>query len=171
MPKPAPAFAPVTQAAMPIEIEPDQPAVIEPVIEPEPKKLTAIEAPVREPQKPVEADSMTEALSPVEEAPKAFPVPSRPRLIASRPDPVGSVAGILAEIMEPAARGKVEIREVFRAYSDACRAYGKRPISANEFPSALAELCKAADIKIEVTDKGAYLLKVRLKKSGKEAAQ
>ena len=112
--------------------------------------------------KPVEAPSVVEALSPVE-TPKAFPAPARPRLITSRADPVGSVAVIMAEIMEP-GRGKVEIADVFAAYAEACEASGKRPIPANEFPAAIAELCQRLGIEIEDNAKGVFLLKVRLKK-------
>ena len=52
-----------------------------------------------------------------DEEPKAFPAPPRPRLIASRPDPMGNVPIILADIMEP-GRGRVEIADVFAAYSE-----------------------------------------------------
>ena len=111
--------------------------------------------------KPVETASVMEALA-YDEAPKAFPVPPRPRLIASRPDPVGNVAIIMAEIMEP-GRGKVEIADVFAAYADECEAQGKRPIPANEFPAAMAELCQRLGIQIEDNEKGVFLLKVRIR--------
>ena len=87
------------------------------------------------------------------EAPKAFPAPPRPRLIASRPDPVGSVVEVMAEIMEP-GMGKVEIADVFAAYADECAAQGKRPIPASEFPGAMAELCKRIGIQIEDSESG-----------------
>jgi hypothetical protein len=73
----------------------------------------AVAVPAGEPQKPAEPPSVVEALSTVD-TPKAFPVPARPRLIASRRDPVGSVAVIMADILEP-GRGKVEIADVFAA--------------------------------------------------------
>ena len=104
--------------------------------------------------KPVEAAPVMTALS-YDEEPKAFPAPPRPRLIASRPDPVGSVAMIMAEIMEP-GRGKVEIADVFAAYSEACQASGKRPIPANEFPAAIAALCERLGIQIEANGKGVF---------------
>ena len=121
---------------------------------------------IRASEKAVEAASVMEALS-YAEAPKAFPAPPRPRLIASRPDPVGSVAVIMAEIMEP-GRGKVELADLFAAYVEACDRSGKRPIPANDFPEALAELCQRLGIRIEATDKGVFLLKVKIKKTGKE---
>ena len=111
--------------------------------------------------KPVEAASVIEALS-YDEAPKAFPAPPKPRLIASRPDPVGNVAVIMAEILEP-GRGKVEIADVFAAYADECEAQGKRPIPVNEFPAAMAELCQRLGIQIEDNEKGVFLLKVRIR--------
>ncbi len=104
-----------------------------------------------------------------EEEPKAFPVPPKPRLIASRPDPMGSVAIILAEIMEP-GRGKVEIMDVFTAYAEVCKAIGKRPIPAAEFPGAITDLCKRLGIQMEDDGRDVFLLKVRLRKSAKEGA-
>jgi hypothetical protein len=117
-------------------------------------------------RKPVEAVSVIEALSSIEETPKAFPAPPRPRLIASRPDPLGNVAVIMAEIMEP-GRGKAELADVFAAYVEACQATGKRPIPANEFPAAIAALCERIGIEIEDNAKGVFLLKVRLKRTQK----
>ena len=105
---------------------------------------------------------------PIGGTPKAFPAPARPRLIASRPDPVGSVAVIMADILEP-GRGKVEIADVFVAYAEACAANGKRPIPANEFPAAIAELCQRLGIEIEDNEKGVFLLRVKLSK--KQSAQ
>jgi len=70
----------------------------------------------------------------------------------------------MAEIMEP-GRGKVELADVFSAYAETCQAHGKRPISAAEFPAALADLCKRLGIEIENNAKGVFLLKVRLRKA------
>jgi hypothetical protein len=98
---------------------------------------------------------------PVEKAPKPFPVASKPRLIASQPNPTGSVAQVMADILAR-GRGRVEIAALYAAYSKACAARGKRPVAASDFPAALAALCNAFNIKIEVTDTGVYLLKVKL---------
>lgn len=155
MPKPAPAPMPeATRAAKPIEAK----AV----------NVTAVKS-VREPQKAVQAAHEMEALSPIEDKPKAFPVPPRPRLIASQPDSMGSVVEIMAEIMEP-GRGKVELADVFSGYVAACEAHGKRPIPANEFPPALADLCKRLGIEIETGERGVFLLKVKLSKASKASA-
>jgi hypothetical protein len=120
----------------------------------------AVAVPAREPQKPTEPPSV--------ETPKAFPAPARPRLIASRRDPVGSVAVIMADILEP-GRGKVEIADVFAAYTEACERSGKRPIPAHEFPAAIAELCQRLGVEIEDSEKGVFLLRVKLSK--KQSAQ
>ncbi len=53
---------------------------------------------------------------------------------------------------------------MFAAYAEACAHHGKRPIPANEFPAAIAELCNRIGIEIEDNEKGVFLLKVRLKK-------
>jgi len=81
---------------------------------------------------------------------------------------VGSVAVIMAEILEP-GRGKVEIADVFAAYAEACEAAGKRPIPAHEFPAAIAELCQRLGVEIEDSEKGVFLLRVKLSK--KQSAQ
>ena len=99
--------------------------------------------------------------APVEKTPKPFPAASKPRLIASQPNPTGSVAQVMAGILAP-GRGRVEIAALYAAYSKACAAAGKRPVAAGDFPAALAALCNALNIKIEVTDTGVYLLKVKL---------
>ncbi len=99
--------------------------------------------------------------APVEKTPKPFPAASKPRLIASQPNPAGSVAQVMADILAP-GRGRVEIVALYAAYSKACAANGKRPVAAGEFPAALAALCNKLNIKIEATDTGVYLLKVKL---------
>ncbi len=93
--------------------------------------------------------------------PKPSPAAPKPRLIASQPKPIGNVAQIMADILVP-GRGKVEIAALYAAYSKACAAAGKRPIAAGDFPAALASLCKTLNIRIEVTDTGVYLLRVKL---------
>jgi hypothetical protein len=94
-------------------------------------KLTEAKPAPERPAKAVKAVLMVEA-----EKPKAFPAPPRPRLITSRSSPLGSVAEIMAEIMEPGS-GKVELMELFSAYREGCQAKGREPIPANEFSGAL----------------------------------
>ena len=126
------------------------------------RRAEATMAEAREPEKAREAAPVMVAI-PYDEEPKAFPARPKPPLIASRADPLGSVALIMAEIMEP-GRGKVEIADVFAAYAEACEASGKIPIPANEFPGAIAELCKRLGIQIEDDGEGVFLFKVRPKK-------
>ena len=128
----------------------------------EAKPVAAAEIPAATPlQSPVEAALVAESL-PRHEQPIAFPPPKKPRLIASQAKPVGSVPVILADILEP-GRGKVEIANLFAAYSDACEAQGKRPVPANEFPAELAALCEQIGVKIEGGSDGVFLLKVRIR--------
>ena len=98
---------------------------------------------------------------PAAKLPKPSPAAPKPRLIASQPNPIGNVAQIMAGILVP-GRGKVEIAALYAAYSKACAAAGKRSVAASDFPAALAALCKTLNIRIEVTDTGVYLLKVKL---------
>lgn len=106
-----------------------------------------------------EPASVFEAL-PDNETPKSFPTPARPRLIAS--NPIGNVAQVMADILEP-GRGKIEIAALFTAYAEACEASVKKPIRANEFPAAIAALCEKLGIRIEDSEKGVFLMRVRLK--------
>jgi hypothetical protein len=114
----------------------------------------------QEEEEGAKAAPLIEAL-PVKKTPKPFQAASKPRLIASQPNPTGSVAQVMADILAP-GRGRVEIAALYAAYSKACAARGKRPVAASDFPAALAALCNALNIKIEATDTGVYLLKVKL---------
>jgi hypothetical protein len=98
---------------------------------------------------------------PAAKLPKPSPAAPKPRLITSQSNPIGNVAQIMADILVP-GRGRVEIAALYVAYSKACAAAGKRPIAAGDFPAALAALCKTLNIRIEVTDTGVYLLRVKL---------
>jgi hypothetical protein len=120
-------------------------------------------------RKPMEAMPVLEII-PAAEDPKAFPAPPKPRLIASRSDPLGNVALIITEVMEP-GRGKVEIAEAFKAYAEECRNQGKTPVSVGVFTDALERFCQRLGIQIEPDINGrVYLKKVRLKKIEKKAA-
>jgi hypothetical protein len=105
-----------------------------------------------------------EGISPsaVTGARRSFPAAAGRRLIASQPHPIGNVATIMADILEP-GRGKVEIAELFAAYAEACAASGKRPIPANEFPATIAALCKTLGIAIIDTGKGVFLSRIKIK--------
>jgi hypothetical protein len=110
--------------------------------------------------KKVKPAQLIEAL-PGAKLPKRSPAAPKPRLIASQPNPIGNVAQIMADILAP-GRGRVEIAALYAAYSKACAAAGKQPLAAGDFPAALAALCDTLKIKIEATDTGVNLLKVKL---------
>ena len=121
-----------------------------------------------EPQKAVKAAPVAEAL-PIEEEPKIFPTPQKPRLIVSQAAPIGSVPVILAEIMEP-GRGKISLVELFAAYADACHAKDKEPVPAGEFSAAVAALCDRIGVEVEDSEDGVFLLQVKLKSAAKGKA-
>jgi hypothetical protein len=108
-----------------------------------------------------EAAPLLEPL-PHDEGPKVFPALTKPRLIASTAGPVGSVAAIMAEIMEP-GRGKVEFAEAYRAYVKLCRQRNKRPVAPEDYSSALRQLCDACGVKLQPSGEHVYLLRVRIK--------
>jgi hypothetical protein len=103
-------------------------------------------------------------------APRPLERHSRPRLVASQPAPIGSVDEIMADLLET-GRGKIEFAEAYAAYASACEGGGKRPVPANEFAGALAELCKDVGIAIEDAGESLYLLKVRIKGAEKKGAR
>ena len=105
-------------------------------------------------------------------APRTFPARAKPRLVASEAVPVGSVVQIVRDLIDPgAARAKLGVVELYKAYAATCAESGKRPIAPAEFPAALAPICEACGITIR--DDGApgiFLLKVKLKQPVKQAA-
>jgi hypothetical protein len=101
-------------------------------------------------------------LLPHDEEPKIFPMLTKPRLIASTAGPQGSVAAIMAEIMEP-GRGKVEFAEAYKAYVKLCRQRNKRPVPPEDYGSALRRLCDACGVKLQSSGEHVYLLRVRIK--------
>jgi hypothetical protein len=145
---------------------PEAPQAPAPRMEADPVPM--IEAPAIKEAAPPALPAFEETPEPEKPTPRTFP-PRRPRLIASEAAPFGSVAEILGEALETAARGKLELAPVFRAYSDACRAQGKRPVSQDRFVDDLTAFCRDAGIAMTGDDAGIYLRKVRLKKSGKSA--
>jgi hypothetical protein len=89
---------------------------------------------------------------------------SKPHLVTCRPDPFGNVATIVAKIIEPGtAREKIEIADLLRAYEQACRQQGKRPVSPEEFSGALKTICDEIGIKAARKGEHVFLTRVQLK--------
>jgi predicted lipid-binding transport protein (Tim44 family) len=120
-------------------------------------RKTASETPVRR-DEPVVLDPLPET----EDEPKAFPVPSRPRLVAAEAKPTGNVASIIADLIE-SGRGKTEIADLYSAYAEACHEQGKAPVDVDAFGLSIMRICRDIGIKIEAKGDRVYLMKVRLK--------
>jgi hypothetical protein len=123
-----------------------------------------------EPKPVIETARKPDEAPSVVEEPRAFPGRPKPRLIASRPDPFGSVMTIMADLLEP-GRGKVEFVDAYKAYARVCHQQGRRPVSPEEFGTALKRLCEGLDINVKTEGDLLYLLKVRLKSVSKAAAK
>ena len=117
--------------------------------------------PPPEPQQSPVKPATLEPHESLEDAPPPISAPNKPRLIASSPEPIGSVAAIMAEIMEP-SRGRVEFAEAYRAYVLVCRLQSKRPVSPEDYSSALRRLCESSGIELKSNGEHVYLLRVRI---------
>ena len=102
-----------------------------------------------------------EGFGALQDTPSAIPATDKPRLIASNAEPVGSVAAIMAEIMEP-GRGKVEFADAYKAYVSVCRQRRKKPASPEAYGSALRLLCESSEIELMSSGEHVYLLRVRI---------
>jgi hypothetical protein len=109
-------------------------------------------------EEPIVFDPLPET----EDKPKAFPVPSRPRLIAAEAKPMGNVASIIADLIE-SGRGKTEIADLYSAYAEACHEQGKAPVDVDAFGLSIRRICRDIGIQIAAKKDGVYLMKVRLK--------
>jgi hypothetical protein len=98
---------------------------------------------------------------PVEESPRAFPAPPKPRLIAANPAPIGNVLTIMADLLEPGT-GRIELAEAYAAYAAACRGQGKRAVTPEEFSTPLQRLCDGTGIEVKAKGELVYLHSVRL---------
>ena len=90
-------------------------------------------AEAREPEKAREAAPVMVAIPYDEERAEGLSGAAEAAVDRIEGRPLGSVALIMAEIMEP-GRVKVEIADVFAAYAGECEVSGKIPIPANDFP-------------------------------------
>ena len=67
--------------------------------------------------------------------------------------------------MAPSPGGKVEIKEAYFAYAQACKEQGKKPFPPDKFATEIKRFCKEARVTIHAEEHGVYLLNVRLKAS------
>jgi hypothetical protein len=134
------------------------------VIEPRGTRIPAAPDPkVARTQEEPSAEPVLEAL-PAVELPIPFQAPPKPRLVASRVNPAGSVATIMAELIEPGvARDKVEFAEAFKAYATICRQQGKRAVLPEHFAAALKQLCDGSGIRLKNQGQYVFLMRVRLR--------
>ncbi len=128
---------------------------------PQPARAATLGEAPQEPQNASVEAMKVEAIAAAEAPAPAIPAPAKPRLIASSAEPVGNVAAIMAEIMEP-GRGKVEFEEAYRAYATVCRQRRKRPVLPEDYSDALSRLCRSSGIALKDDGKGVYLLRVKL---------
>jgi hypothetical protein len=115
--------------------------------------------PVRDDLEELEPDE----IQPLLEKPK--PV----RQVTSQRGPFGNVIDIVVKAMEPAVGDdKVELKEAYFAYAQACKEQGKKPFPPAKFASEIKRFCEEARITIHAEEHGVYLLNVRLKASEKQ---
>jgi len=123
-----------------------------------PRTAEAVAVRVREPR-PVRDELEPDETQPLLERPK--PV----RQVTSQREPFGNVIDIVVKVMEPGGGDKVEIKEAYFAYAEACKEQGKKPFPPAKFAAELKRFCEEAGIKIHAEEHGVYLLNVRLKAS------
>jgi hypothetical protein len=117
-------------------------------------RQTADLVPVREELEPDEIQPLLERPKPV-------------RQVTSQREPFGNVIDIVARVMEPCAGSKMELKEAYFAYAQACKEQGKKPFPPAKFASEIKRFCEEARIKIHAEEHGVYLLNVRLKQTEK----
>jgi hypothetical protein len=111
--------------------------------------------------RPVREELESDEIKPLLERPK--PV----RQVTSQRELFGKVIDIAVKVMEPGDGDKVEIKEAYFAYAQACKEQGEKPFPPDKFAAEIKRFCKEARIKIHAEEHGVYLLNVRLKASEK----
>ena len=103
--------------------------------------------------------------------------PDETQPLLERPRPVrqitsqrefGNVIDIIVKAMEPGSGSKVELKEAYFAYAQACKEQGKKPFPPDKFATEIKRFCEEARVKIHAEEHGVYLLNVRLKTSEKQ---
>jgi hypothetical protein len=98
-----------------------------------------------------------------EAEPASILPPPQPRLVVNgSARPAGSIPKILAAALEPGKGSRVEMEEIYGAYSGECRRLYARAVSPRDFVDPLKRFCSTCRIKTKVADGKVYLLNVRL---------
>lgn len=91
-----------------------------------------------------------------------IPAPSKPKLVAVSPTPMGNVNRILTDNLEAAAGERVELADIARRYREVCKGQGRKPVTQDEFVRGVETFCRAIGIKRHNEDGHLYLLDVQL---------
>jgi hypothetical protein len=91
----------------------------------------------------------------------AAPMPSTPRLVSDQPK-AGSVPEIMANILTPAKRRRVELGEVFGDYAAECQRMGARVLTPEQFTDPAERFCRECGIRTLVVGDKIFLLDVAL---------
>jgi hypothetical protein len=132
-------------------------------------ELLGRDAPAAKGEPVVDPERVVTAL-PVQRAPESAiivpPKRQRPKLVSSSlAASSGSVPELLADLLEPANGGRVEIEDAYRAYAGRCKAMGKRSAAPEQFIEPLQAFCREFRIESEQGRGRVYLLGVRLMQS------
>lgn len=101
--------------------------------------------------------------SPAPVLPRLQLTPPPPKLASSRTEPpAGPVAKIMTDELEPARAQRVEIREAYMRYVDACKLQGAAAVTPDQFLDAMAKFCKSVGIKTKINGETLYLMGVQL---------
>jgi hypothetical protein len=98
-----------------------------------------------------------------DEIPPLLERPKPVRQVTSQREPFGNVIDIIVKVLAPSSGSKVEIKEAYFAYAQACKAQGKKPFPPDKFATEIKRFCKEARVRIHAEEHGVYLLDVRLK--------
>ena len=91
-------------------------------------------------------------------------VQQHPRLISSQAEPYGNVFDFVADATERGS-GRLELNELGRAYTRACKEQGKKAVTPERFAEDIKSLCRASGIRIQNNGENVYLSSVRFKQA------
>jgi hypothetical protein len=113
-------------------------------------------APIARPKPETPAEETPAAITPV------IPAPSKPKLVATSPTPMGNVNRILTDNLEAATGERVELADIARRYREVCKTQGRKPVTQDDFVRGVETFCRAIGIKRHNEDGHLYLLDVQL---------